>query len=91
MNIVEPVQHLAFINVSGCSVNPARSLGPAVFVGGTAIQQLWLYLVVPTVAGAASGWLGQGEDHRRLRSRREKPRSASCAGRGSRRYRSVDQ
>jgi aquaporin Z len=45
------------INVNGCSLNPARSLGPAVFVGGTAIQQLWLYLVVPTVAGAVSGWL----------------------------------
>ena len=51
------VLHLAFINVSGCSVNPARSLGPAVFVGGTALGQLWLYLVVPTIAGAASGWL----------------------------------
>src|SRR6266849_4946861 len=51
------VLHLAFINVSGCSVNPARSLGPAVFVGGTAIKQLWLFLVVPTIAGAASGWL----------------------------------
>jgi aquaporin Z len=51
------VLHLAFINVSGCSLNPARSLGPAVFVGGTALGQLWLYLVVPTIAGAASGWL----------------------------------
>jgi aquaporin Z len=51
------VLHLAFINVSGCSVNPARSLGPAVFVGGNSIAQLWLYLVVPTIAGAASGWL----------------------------------
>jgi len=51
------VLHLAFINVSGCSVNPARSLGPAVYVGGTALQQLWLYLVVPTIAVAASGWL----------------------------------
>ena len=55
------VLHLAFINVSGCSLNPARSLGPAVFVGGTAIGQLWLYLVVPTIAGAASGWLVKGK------------------------------
>src|SRR5262249_18780892 len=46
------ILHLAFINVSGCSLNPARSLGPALFVGGTALQQLWLYLIVPTVAGA---------------------------------------
>ena len=55
------VLHLGFIGVSGCSVNPARSLGPAVFVGGTALEQLWLYIVVPTVAGAASGWLVKGK------------------------------
>jgi aquaporin Z len=55
------VLHLAFINVSGCSVNPARSLGPAVFVGGNAIGQLWLYLIVPTIAGAVSGWLVKGK------------------------------
>jgi aquaporin Z len=51
------VLHFPFINVTGLSVNPARSLGPAVFVGGTAIAQLWLFLVVPTLAGAAAGWL----------------------------------
>jgi aquaporin Z len=51
------VLHLAFINISGNSLNPARSLGPAVFVGGIAIKQLWLFLVVPTVAGAVAGWL----------------------------------
>jgi aquaporin Z len=55
------VLHLAFINVSGCSLNPARSLGPAVFVGGNAIGQLWLYLIVPTIAGAVSGWLVKGK------------------------------
>jgi aquaporin Z len=55
------VMHLAFTNISGCSLNPARSLGPAVFVGGTAIGQLWLYLVVPTIAGAVSGWLVKGK------------------------------
>jgi aquaporin Z len=49
--------HLAIINVSGCSVNPARSLGPAVFVAGNALLQLWLYLIVPTLGGAAAGWL----------------------------------
>jgi aquaporin Z len=51
------VLHLALINVSGCSLNPARSLGPAVFVGGTALAQLWLFLVVPTIGGAVAGWL----------------------------------
>jgi aquaporin Z len=49
--------HFPFINVTGLSVNPARSLGPAVFVGGKALSQLWLFLVVPIVAGAVSGWL----------------------------------
>jgi aquaporin Z len=49
--------HFPFINVTGLSVNPARSLGPAVFVGGNALLQLWLFLVVPTIAGAVAGWL----------------------------------
>src|SRR4029079_7953941 len=49
--------HIVFINVTGVSVKPARSLGPAVFVGGKALVQLWLFLIVPIVAGAASGWL----------------------------------
>ena len=49
--------HLAFVNVTGLSVNPARSLGPAVFVGGTALTQLWVFLLVPSVAGLIAGWL----------------------------------
>lgn len=49
--------HFPFINVTGLSVNPARSLGPALFVGGKAITQLWLFLLVPIVAGAVAGWL----------------------------------
>jgi aquaporin Z len=49
--------HLAFINVSGASVNPARSLGPAVFVGGKALVQLPLYLIIPTIGGLVAGWL----------------------------------
>jgi aquaporin Z len=49
--------HFPFVNVTGLSVNPARSLGPALFVGGRALSQLWLFLIVPTVAGASAGWL----------------------------------
>jgi aquaporin Z len=49
--------HFPFINVTGLSVNPARSLAPAVFVGGQALAQVWMFLVVPTVAGAVAGWL----------------------------------
>jgi len=51
------VLHFPFINVTGLSVNPARSLGPAVFVGGTALAQVWLFLVFPTLGGLAAGWL----------------------------------
>jgi aquaporin Z len=53
--------HFPFINVTGLSVNPARSLGPAVFVGGQALAQVWLFLVVPTIAGAVAGWLFRSE------------------------------
>lgn len=49
--------HFPFVNVTGLSVNPARSLGPAVFVGGSALAQVWMFLVVPTLAGAVAGWL----------------------------------
>ncbi len=49
--------HLPFIQVTGLSVNPARSLGPAVFVGGTALAQVWLFLLVPAVGGAIAGAL----------------------------------
>jgi len=48
--------HLISIPVTNTSVNPARSLGPAVFVGGWAISQLWLFWVAPIV-GAALGAL----------------------------------
>ncbi len=51
------VIHIFGINITGVSVNPARSLGPALFVGGKAISQLWLFLVVPGIAGIAAGLL----------------------------------
>ncbi len=41
--------HLACIPVTGTSVNPARSLGPAVFVGGAALSQLWLFWIAPII------------------------------------------
>lgn len=44
--------HLVGIPLTGTSVNPARSLGPALFAGGTSLQQLWLFLVAPFVGGA---------------------------------------
>jgi len=44
--------HLVSIPVTNTSVNPARSTGPAVFVGGWALAQLWLFWVAPIVGGA---------------------------------------
>jgi aquaporin Z len=49
--------HLISIPVTNTSVNPARSTGPALFVGGWAIAQLWLFWVAPLVGGAIGGAL----------------------------------
>ena len=49
--------HLVGINVTGVSVNPARSIGPALFAGGTAIGQLWLFILAPIIGGLAAGAL----------------------------------
>jgi aquaporin Z len=51
------VIHLVGINVTGVSVNPARSIGPALFAGSTAIAQLWLFIVAPVIGGVAAGIL----------------------------------
>src|ERR1700734_4037014 len=47
--------HLLGIPVTNLSVNPARSTGPAVFVGGWALQQLWMFWVAPLIGGALGG------------------------------------
>jgi len=47
--------HLVGINVTGVSVNPARSFGPALFVGGTALAQLWVFILAPLAGGALAG------------------------------------
>ncbi len=47
--------HLISIPVTNTSVNPARSTGPAIFVGGWALSQLWLFWVAPIVGAAAAG------------------------------------
>ncbi len=46
--------HLIGIPIDGTSVNPARSLGPALLVGGSALSQLWVFLVAPLVGGTLS-------------------------------------
>ena len=49
--------HLVGITVTGTSVNPARSIGPALFAGTTALGQLWLFIVAPLVGAAIGGLL----------------------------------
>jgi aquaporin Z len=46
---------IAFLNVTGVSLNPARSFGPALFVGRKAMSQLWLFLIAPCLAGLLTG------------------------------------
>lgn len=49
--------HLVDIPITNASVNPARSTGPALFAGGWALQQLWLFWVAPLIGGAVGGVL----------------------------------
>ncbi len=55
--------HLISIPITNTSVNPARSTGPALLVGGWALQQLWLFWVAPILGAALAGglwkWLGK--------------------------------
>lgn len=46
--------HLACIRYTGTSVNPARSIGPALFAGGSALTNLWIFIVAPLIGGALS-------------------------------------
>jgi aquaporin Z len=48
--------HLISIPVTNTSVNPARSTGPAIFVGGWALQQLWLFWIAPIIGAAIAGF-----------------------------------
>jgi len=57
IGITLAVIHIFGINITGVSVNPARSLGPALLVGGKALSQVWMFLIVPSLAGIVSGML----------------------------------
>jgi aquaporin Z len=67
--------HLIGIPITNLSVNPARSTGPAVFVGGWALEQLWLFWAAPIagalLAGALAKWMHQDE--------KEKPKTKAKA------------
>jgi len=67
--------HLIGIPVTNLSVNPARSTGPAVFVGGWAIHQLWLFWLAPIAGAAIAGFVypliaGSDEPHAQARASR---------------------
>ncbi len=56
--------HLVAIPITGTSVNPARSIGPALFAQGNALSQLWLFILAPVVGAVAAAlvWKASGED-----------------------------
>ena len=49
--------HLVGIHFTGTSVNPARSIGPALFQGGQALAELWVFIVGPLVGGALAAFV----------------------------------
>lgn len=52
--------HLVGIHFTGTSVNPARSIGPALFAGGEALSQVWVFIVGPLVGGALAAGIWKG-------------------------------
>ncbi|WP_374379111.1 aquaporin [Dongia sp.] len=57
IGITLAVIHIVGIQVTGVSVNPARSIGPALLVGGQALAQLWLFIVAPAIGAVIGGTL----------------------------------
>jgi aquaporin Z len=54
--------HVVGILIDGTSVNPARALGPALIVGGTALKQVWVFLLAPLIGGAAAAVLHRASE-----------------------------
>jgi aquaporin Z len=59
IGLVLTLIHLVGIPVTNTSVNPARSIGPAIFVGGWALGQLWLFVIAPLIGAALTAGLYQ--------------------------------
>ncbi|GHU62452.1 aquaporin [Clostridia bacterium] len=51
--------HLIGIPLTGTSVNPARSIGPALFAGGTALSELWIFILAPLIGGIIAAFVSQ--------------------------------
>jgi aquaporin Z len=77
------VVHLLGIPITGTSVNPARSLGPALVAGGTALSQVWLFIVAPLVGGVLAAGLHQllyrGEEAALAREAQQAAEAGSAA------------
>ncbi len=56
------VIHLIAIGIDSTSVNPARSIGPAIFAGDTALTQLWVFIVFPLIGAAIAAALSRVVD-----------------------------
>ena len=57
IGITLAVIHIVGIQVTGVSVNPARSFGPALLVGGQALSQVWVFFVAPAIGAVIGGLL----------------------------------
>ena len=64
--------HLIGINLTGTSVNPARSLAPALFVGGEALKQVWVFVVAPFLGSILAAWV-----YKYISVKERKPRTSS--------------
>ncbi|NQX69962.1 aquaporin [Paenibacillus alba] len=49
--------HILGIGLTGTSVNPARSLGPALLIGGKALTQVWVFIIAPLIGAALAAWI----------------------------------
>jgi aquaporin Z len=63
IGLVLTLIHLVGIPITNTSVNPARSIGPAIFVGGWALQQLWMFIVAPFVGAVVAAIVYAGLGH----------------------------
>jgi len=88
------VVHLVGIPLTGTSVNPARSLGPALVVGGDALAQVWLFLLAPLVGGALAalvhGYLIVPDDEDSEAAGEVRPGDVDASRQGSSRRRGAD-
>ena len=55
LEVLEDVREILGIPLTGTSVNPARSLAPALFLGGEALKQVWVFIVAPIIGSILAG------------------------------------